>query len=62
MQTSVETCPAWSGRPGWLAEDLMVISVHVADTRTAAVASDWRHTGLMETETGDVEHHFFRRA
>lgn len=53
--------PVWSGVPVRVAEDLMVVLVHVADTRQVTPPANWRHTDFMETESGDVEVHLYRR-
>lgn len=44
-----------------VSEDLMIVPVHVADTRSFITPDDWQHRSYIETEDGDVELHIYRR-
>lgn len=53
--------PVWSGVPIRVGTDLMVVMLHVADPRAVLAPAGWQHSDFMETGSGDVEVHLYRR-
>ena len=51
--------PPWSGVPLQVSEGLLLVPLHVSDTRSVQLPN-WLHAGFFESLGGDIEYHLYR--